>query len=76
VRPRSVNQIGQHSRGAATRIAGLVVDLRGNDPMGTGESWGPGGRLGAGTLQLTTGVGMTPEQWALASAAHRMAVLP
>jgi integrase len=71
-----VNQIGQHSRVATPRIAELVLDLRGKDPTGPGETWGSGGRLGAGTLQPATVGGLLLEHWALSSAAHRVGVLP
>jgi len=66
---------GQHSRDATPRIAGFTLGHRGKCQMGPGETWGPGGRFGAGTRQSATGGGLTLEQWALASAAHRMAVL-
>ena len=69
------DQIGQHSRGATTGVAGNTTDRRAKCQIGSGETWGPGGILGARTLQSETRVGLTPEQWALASAARSMGVL-
>jgi integrase len=71
----TVNQIGQHSRGDHQQIAWNTLDRRSKCQSWPGETWGPGGRLGAGTRQSTEGVGLSLEQWSLAYSAHRLAVL-